>query len=71
MNAAVHGCEQDSTWVQNEEKVAFLGAEEKSSISRIMSVDIVSQFSYAVSRVPTESTWYFQLWPGYARIFVT
>ena len=38
MNATVHDCEQHSTWVKNEEKRAFLGVEEKSSISRIMSV---------------------------------
>ena len=56
---------------KNEAKRAFLGAEEKSSINRIMSVHTVSYLSYAVSTVPKESTWYFQLWPGYARIFVT
>ena len=71
MNATVHGCEQDSTLVKNEEKREFLGAEDKSSINRITSVDTVSQFTYAVSRVPKENTWYFQLWPGIARIFVT
>ena len=47
---AIHECEQDSTLVKNEAKRAFLGAENKSSINRIMSAYTVSQFSYAVSR---------------------
>ena len=46
----LHDCEQDSTLVKNEAKRAFLGAEKKSSINRIMSAYTVSQFSYAVSR---------------------
>ena len=54
----LHDCKQDSTRVKNEAKRKFLGAEEKSSINRIMSVYTVSQFSYAVSRAPIESTWY-------------
>ena len=48
MNATVHDCEQDSAWVKDEAKRAFLGAEKKSSISRMMSVYTVSQLSYAV-----------------------